>query len=107
MGAPSEILNAAAEEINAARGRVAHVQPWTFGSSTRSMRRWPRYGRSSVPSLALSTTRQRISSPLRRPEPTAYEAIASTVMDGAFFTTLACGRRWIKDGRKGSIFLCW
>lgn len=32
-----------------------------------------------------------------------YEAIASTVMDGAFFTTLACGKRWIEGGHKASV----
>ena len=32
-----------------------------------------------------------------------YEAVRSTVMDGSFFCTLACGRRWISDGLPGSI----
>jgi NAD(P)-dependent dehydrogenase (short-subunit alcohol dehydrogenase family) len=32
-----------------------------------------------------------------------YEAIRSTVMDGSFHCTLACGKRWIAEGRKGSV----
>jgi NAD(P)-dependent dehydrogenase (short-subunit alcohol dehydrogenase family) len=33
----------------------------------------------------------------------AFEAISSTVMNGSFNTTTACGRRWIEDGLPGSV----
>jgi NAD(P)-dependent dehydrogenase (short-subunit alcohol dehydrogenase family) len=33
----------------------------------------------------------------------AFEAITSTVMNGSFNTTLACGRRWIDEGLPGSV----
>ena len=29
--------------------------------------------------------------------PRGYEAIRSTVMDGSFYTSLACGKRWIAE----------
>jgi NAD(P)-dependent dehydrogenase (short-subunit alcohol dehydrogenase family) len=32
-----------------------------------------------------------------------FRAITSTVMDGSFHTTLACGKRWIRDGLPGSV----
>jgi NAD(P)-dependent dehydrogenase (short-subunit alcohol dehydrogenase family) len=35
--------------------------------------------------------------------PRGFAAVRSTVMDGALFTTLACGRRWIEQGLPGSI----
>lgn len=35
--------------------------------------------------------------------PRGYEAVRSTVMDGALYATLACGRRWIADGLPGSV----
>jgi NAD(P)-dependent dehydrogenase (short-subunit alcohol dehydrogenase family) len=35
--------------------------------------------------------------------PRGYEAIRSTVMDGSFFATLACGKRWIADGLPGVV----
>lgn len=41
--------------------------------------------------------------PTKDLSPRGYEAIRSTVMDGAFFTTLAIGKRWIKLGIPGSI----
>jgi NAD(P)-dependent dehydrogenase (short-subunit alcohol dehydrogenase family) len=35
--------------------------------------------------------------------PRGFSAVRSTVMDGALFTTLACGRRWIAQGLPGSV----
>lgn len=35
--------------------------------------------------------------------PRGYEAIRGTVMDGSFYATLACGRRWIEAGLKGTV----
>jgi NAD(P)-dependent dehydrogenase (short-subunit alcohol dehydrogenase family) len=35
--------------------------------------------------------------------PRGFAAVRSTVMDGALFCTLACGRRWIAQGLPGSI----
>jgi NAD(P)-dependent dehydrogenase (short-subunit alcohol dehydrogenase family) len=35
--------------------------------------------------------------------PRAFEAITSTVMNGSFNTTHACGRRWIEQGIQGSV----
>jgi NAD(P)-dependent dehydrogenase (short-subunit alcohol dehydrogenase family) len=35
--------------------------------------------------------------------PRAFEAVTSTVMNGSFFTTHSCGKRWIADGLPGSV----
>jgi NAD(P)-dependent dehydrogenase (short-subunit alcohol dehydrogenase family) len=35
--------------------------------------------------------------------PRGFEAVRSTVMDGALYATLACGRRWIAQGLPGSV----
>lgn len=35
--------------------------------------------------------------------PRGFAAVRSTVMDGALFSTLACGRRWIDQGLPGSV----
>jgi NAD(P)-dependent dehydrogenase (short-subunit alcohol dehydrogenase family) len=35
--------------------------------------------------------------------PRAFEAVSGTVMNGSFHTTLAAGRRWIRDGLPGSV----
>lgn len=41
--------------------------------------------------------------PTKDLSPRGYEAVRSTVMDGSFFATLSCGKRWIRDGIKGSV----
>lgn len=33
----------------------------------------------------------------------AYDAVRSTVMDGSFYATHSCGKRWIAHGLKGSV----
>jgi NAD(P)-dependent dehydrogenase (short-subunit alcohol dehydrogenase family) len=35
--------------------------------------------------------------------PRAFRAVTSTVMDGTFHVTLATGKRWIAEGRRGSV----
>jgi NAD(P)-dependent dehydrogenase (short-subunit alcohol dehydrogenase family) len=35
--------------------------------------------------------------------PRGYEAVRSTIMDGSFFATLACGKRWIAEGLAGAV----
>ena len=37
------------------------------------------------------------------PTKSGFRAITSTVMDGSFHVTLAAGKRWIAEGRKGSV----
>jgi NAD(P)-dependent dehydrogenase (short-subunit alcohol dehydrogenase family) len=41
--------------------------------------------------------------PTKDLSPRGFEAVTSTVMNGAFLTTHACGRRWIAQGLKGSV----
>jgi NAD(P)-dependent dehydrogenase (short-subunit alcohol dehydrogenase family) len=42
-------------------------------------------------------------SPSAEISPRGFAAVRSTVMDGALFSTLACGRRWIAQGLPGSV----
>ncbi|MFO1270357.1 MAG: SDR family oxidoreductase [Rubrivivax sp.] len=42
-------------------------------------------------------------SPSTEISPRGFAAVRSTVMDGALFATLACGKRWIRDGLPGSV----
>src|SRR5262245_49474935 len=35
--------------------------------------------------------------------PRAFDAIANIVLHGTFYTTNACGKRWIAEGRKASV----
>jgi len=42
-------------------------------------------------------------SPSEEITPRGFAAVRSTVMDGALFATLSCGRRWIAQGLPGSV----
>lgn len=99
-----EVLQAAADEINALHGPRAHVQAVDIrnfdGVDAAVAEIWERFG----PLTGLiNNAAANFIAPTKDLSPRGYEAIASTVMDGAFFTTLACGRRWIEAGLKGSI----
>ncbi len=41
--------------------------------------------------------------PSEQISPRGFAAVRSTVMDGALFSTLACGKRWIAQGLPGSV----
>lgn len=99
-----EVLQAAADEINALYGPVAHVQAVDIRNAERVDAAvgeiWERFG----PLTGLiNNAAANFIAPTKDISPRGYEAIASTVMDGAFFTTLACGKRWIANGLKGSV----
>ena len=42
-------------------------------------------------------------SPTKDISPRGYEAIRATIMDGSFYATQACGRRWIAQGLPGAV----
>jgi NAD(P)-dependent dehydrogenase (short-subunit alcohol dehydrogenase family) len=42
-------------------------------------------------------------SPTEAISPRGYEAIRATIMDGSFYVTQACGKRWIAAGQPGSV----
>ena len=44
-----------------------------------------------------------IISPTESLSPRAFDAVSSIVMNGSFYATHACGKRWIDQGLKGSV----
>lgn len=100
-----EVLSAAADEINSACGaNRAHFQAVDirkFENVDAALAEiWEKHG----PLTGLiNNAAANFIAPTKDLSPRGYEAIASTVMDGAFFTTLACGKRWIEAGLKGSV----
>ena len=104
-GRREAVLKEAADEINAACGaQRAFYQPVDIrnaelvDSSVQAI--WDQYG--PLTSL-INNAAANFIAPTKDLSPRGYEAIRSTVMDGAFFTTLACGKRWIEQGIKGSV----
>ncbi|MES2682023.1 MAG: SDR family oxidoreductase [Pseudomonadota bacterium] len=104
-GRRKEVLDAAAAEINQACGQVkAHTQVVDIRKAelvdAAVAEIWERHG----PLTGLiNNAAANFIAPTKDLSPRGFEAITSTVMNGAFFTTHACGKRWIEQGLKGSV----
>ncbi|HEX5805135.1 MAG TPA: SDR family oxidoreductase [Macromonas sp.] len=104
-GRRETVLQEAVEEINAAAGAErAHFQavdirnPDLVEAAVNDI--WAQYG----PLTGLiNNAAANFIAPTKDLSPRGYEAIRSTVMDGAFYTTLTVGKRWIAEGLKGSV----
>lgn len=100
-----EVLQAAADEINAGCGaKRAHVQAVDIRKAdvvdAAIGEIWEKFG----PLTGLiNNAAANFIAPTKDLSPRGFEAITSTVMNGAFFTTHACGKRWIDQGLKGSV----
>ena len=98
-----EVLDAAVAEIAAAGGR-AYCQAVDIRKAelvdAAIQQIWDQHG----PLTGLiNNAAANFIAPTMDISPRAFEAITSTVMNGAFFTTHACGKRWIAQGLKGSV----
>lgn len=101
-GRRPEVLAAAAEEIGARGGRadivVANVRdPASVEAAVAAV--WESGPLTGV----VNNAGANFISPTTDISPRGYEAIRSTIMDGSFFITQACGRRWIEAGLPGSV----
>lgn len=100
-----EVLQQAADEIYAACGAVrAHVQAVDIRKAevvdAAIGEIWDKHG----PLTGLiNNAAANFIAPTKDLSPRGFEAITSTVMNGAFYTTQACGKRWIDQGLKGSV----
>lgn len=103
-GRRAQVLEAAAAEINGESGDKVHWQAVDIRDhaavDAAVAELWSRFG--PLTGLVNNAAANFIA-PTKDLSPRGYEAIASTVMDGAFFTTQAVGRRWIDGGLKGSV----
>lgn len=100
-----EVLQLAAAQINESCGAMrAHVQAVDIRKAELVEAAigeiWTHHG----PLTGLiNNAAANFIAPTKDLSPRGFEAITSTVMNGAFFTTLACGKRWIEQGLRGSV----
>jgi len=103
-GRRSQVLEEAAAEINRELGERVFWQAVDIRNyeavDAAIGEIWDKYG--PLTGLVNNAAANFIA-PTKDLSPRGYEAIASTVMDGAFFTTQCTGRRWIEQGLKGSV----
>lgn len=103
-GRRQEVLDSAAQEINTVAPGKAQVQAVDIRKAdlvdAAVQQIWDQHG----PLTGLiNNAAANFIAPTKDISPRAFEAITSTVMNGAFYTTHACGRRWIDQGLKGSV----
>ncbi|EPB9494554.1 TPA: SDR family oxidoreductase [Pseudomonas aeruginosa] len=100
-----EVLQAAADEINqACDSRRAYVQAVDIRNAELVDNAVDRIFQEHGPLTGLvNNAAANFIAQTKDLSPRAFEAITSTVMNGAFFTTQACGKRWIERGLKGSV----
>lgn len=104
-GRRQEVLEQAAAEINEACGAErAQVQAVDIRDAARVDAAiediWTQHG----PLTGLiNNAAANFIAPTKDLSPRGFDAVTSTVMGGAFYTTHACGKRWIAQGLKGSV----
>ncbi|TVO63555.1 SDR family oxidoreductase [Denitromonas ohlonensis] len=103
-GRRTQVLEEAAKEINAECGEKVFFQAVDIRNAESVEAAmadiWEKHGALTG---VVNNAAANFIAPTKDLSPRGYEAISSTVMDGAFFTTQAAGRRWIEQGLKGSV----
>lgn len=103
-GRRAHVLEAAAQEINAEVGERVRWQAVDIRSHEAVDAAVEALWAANGPLTGLiNNAAANFIAPTKDLSPRGYEAIASTVMDGAYFTTQSVGRRWIAQGFKGSV----
>ena len=99
-----EVLQQTAAEINQSHPNRAHVQAVDVRKADMVDAAVGQIFETHGPLTGLvNNAAANFIAPTQDLSPRGFEAITSTVMNGAFYTTLACGKRWIDQGLKGSI----
>jgi NAD(P)-dependent dehydrogenase (short-subunit alcohol dehydrogenase family) len=97
------VLKQAAAEINSQYGQRAFIQAVDIRNAelvdSAVAEIWAQHG--ALTGL-INNAAANFITPTKDISPRGFEAITATVMNGAFFTTQACGRRWIEQGIKGA-----
>ena len=103
-GRRGAVLEETTREINERHGNRVHYQtvdirnPEQIDAAMSEI--WEKHG--PLTGL-LNNAAANFIAPTKDLSPRAFEAITSTVMNGAFFTTQACGKRWIAEKITGSV----
>jgi NAD(P)-dependent dehydrogenase (short-subunit alcohol dehydrogenase family) len=103
-GRRGAVLEQAANEINERHGKHVHFQSVDIRDAEQVDAAvgaiWSQYGPLTG---VLNNAAANFIAPTKDLSPRGFEAITSTVMNGAFFTTQACGKRWIAEELTGSV----
>lgn len=98
-----DVLDAAAQEISAATGRQVETVICNVRDAESVETAIETCWRHGPLSGLVNNAGANFISPTKDISPRGYEAIRATVMDGSFYMTLACGRRWIAANLSGTV----
>jgi NAD(P)-dependent dehydrogenase (short-subunit alcohol dehydrogenase family) len=102
-GRREPVLQAAAEEIQSKAGRsVEHHAVNVRDAASVDAMVSEIWAKGPLTGLVNNAGANFIA-PTETLSPRGYDAIRSTVMDGSFFCTLSCGKRWIAEGLAGVV----
>lgn len=102
-GRRPEVLNAAAEEIRARHGGRADVVVANVRDAASVEAAVEAAWADGPLTGVVNNAGANFISPTTDISPRGYEAIRATIMDGSFYVTQACGKRWIAAGLPGSV----
>src|SRR6202051_2443766 len=100
-GRRKEVLDLAAREIRQRSGGRADALIANVRDLGRIVEMRPSIWADGPLTGLVNNAAANFLSPTETLSPRGYEAIRSTVMDGSFYTSLACGKRWIAAGLPG------
>lgn len=102
-GRRPEVLAASAQEIASATGGQVDTVVCNVRDAASVEAAVEACWRSGPLTGLINNAGANFISPTRDITPRGYEAIRATVMDGSFYATLACGKRWIAAGLPGAV----
>jgi NAD(P)-dependent dehydrogenase (short-subunit alcohol dehydrogenase family) len=102
-GRRPELLKAAAESIAAKTGARADYVVANVRDAASVEAAIDEAWRGGALTGVVNNAGANFISPTEAISPRGYEAIRATVMDGSFYVTQACGKRWIAAGQPGSV----
>ncbi|HEU0223252.1 MAG TPA: SDR family oxidoreductase [Paracoccaceae bacterium] len=102
-GRREAVLQAAVEEIRAKTGGAADFVVANVRDAESVEAMIDRIWETGPLSGLVNNAAANFIAPTESLTPRGYEAVRATVMDGSFFATLACGKRWIAAGLPGVV----
>ena len=102
-GRRAALLEAAAAEIRAETGGVVHAHPCDIRDADAVDAMIEAIWQDAPLSGLFNNAAANFIAPTKDLSARGFRAVTATVIDGTFFATLSCGKRWIRDGIAGAV----
>jgi NAD(P)-dependent dehydrogenase (short-subunit alcohol dehydrogenase family) len=102
-GRRAEVLEASARELAAATGGRVDTVPCDIRDSAQVEAMMERIWQRAPLDVLVNNAAANFIARTDQLSPRAIDAVLNIVLHGAFYCTVACGRRWIEAGRAGTV----